>query len=492
LRQGTLGRRGYLVQFEPRLSQTAMNADEWIPVVPGTEGLVALALGRLVAAVRGGALPAAFSAVDVDAIAKTSGVARSDLERLATQFANADHPLAIPGGAPLGQSNGFESAQAILSLNALVGNLGIEGGVFISPSTNVNENEYHKPATVKELSDLVKKMAAGGVKALFIHGVNPLFELPPSLGFSEALKSVPLIISFSSTPDETAVQSDFIFPDHTGLESYGYQRIWTGADRVAISGGQPAVAPYYNTRATSDVILAAVGQLGGKAAEVLPYKDEVEFIQNQLLGLVSADGGIYKTGDINSFWAMWQQFGGWWKNEPGLDSPQVPGLDSVISINNPEYEGEGDFHLLAYPSPILGDGAGANYPWLQETGDPSTTVVWNSWVEINPKTAEELGLNNDDVVLITSPAGSIEASVYQYPAIRPDTIAIPFGQGHTALGRYAENRGVNPSKLFSLKFNQAGDLAYAAMKVTIKKTGRQRPLARLESVMGVYGDGLKK
>jgi anaerobic selenocysteine-containing dehydrogenase len=492
LRQGTPGRRGYLVQFEPRLSQTAMNADEWIPVVPGTEGLVALALGRLVAALRGGALPAAFSAVDVDAVAKASGVERAELERLATMFANAAHPLAIPGGEPLGQSNGFESAQAILALNALVGNLGSEGGVFITPSTNVNETEYHKPATVKELADLVKKMAAGGVKVLFIHGVNPLFELPPSLGFSEALKSVPLVISFSSTPDETAVQSDFIFPDHTYLESYGYQRIWTGADRETISGGQPAVAPYYNTRATSDVILAAVGQTGGKASEALPYKDEVEFIQNQLLGLVSADGGIYQTGDINNFWAMWQQFGGWWKNDPGLDSPQVPGLDSVINIKTPEYEGDGEFHLLAYPSPILGDGAGANYPWLQETGDPATTVVWNSWVEINPKTAEELGLNNDDVVLITSPAGAIEASVYQYPAIRPDTIAVPFGQGHTALGRYAENRGVNPSQLFGLKFNQSGDLAFAAMKVTIKKTGRQRPLARLESVMGVYGDGPKK
>jgi anaerobic selenocysteine-containing dehydrogenase len=492
LRQGTPGRRGDLVQFEPRMSQTAMNADEWIPIVPGTEGLVALALGRLVANIRGGALPVAFSAVDVDAVAKSSGVDRSNLEKLATQFANAEHPLAIPGGAPLGQSNGLESAQAILALNALVGNLGVEGGIFITPSTGVNEDEYHKPATIKDLTALVEKMKAGGVKALFVHGVNPLFELPAALGFSDAMKNVPLVISFSSTPDETALQSDFIFPDHTGLESFGYQRIWTGADREVISGGQPVVSPYYNTRATSDVLLAAVKQVGGKAAEALPYKDEVEFIQNQLLGLVSTKGGLYNTGDINTFWALWQQIGGWWKSEPGLIIPQVPGLDSVININDPEYEGDGEFHLLAFPSPILGDGSGANYPWLQETPDPSTTVVWNSWVEINPKTAEKLGLENDDVVLITSPAGAIEVSVYQYPAIRPDTVAIPFGQGHTALGRFAEGRGINPENLFSLKFNQAGDLAFAAMKVKIEKTGRQRPLARLESAMGVYGDGFKK
>jgi anaerobic selenocysteine-containing dehydrogenase len=332
-------------------------------------------------------------------------------------------------------------------------------------------------------------MDAGEIKVLFVHGVDPVFELPEELGFTNALKNVSQIISFSATPNETAMQADFVFPDHTALESFGYQRIWTGADRATISGGQPAIAPYYNTQATADVLLAAAKQVGDKVAAALPYADEVEFIQTQLLGLVPAEGGIYSAGDINTFWALWQQFGGWWKAEPGLMAPQIPGLSRAIKIDEAEFEGSGDFHLLAYPSPILGDGSGANHPWLQETPDPATTVMWNSWVEINPKTAEDLGLSNDDVVLITSPAGALEASVYIYPAIRPDTIAIPFGQGHKASGRYGQGRGVNPASLLALKFNEAGDLAFGATKVRIEKTGRQRPLARLESRVGVYGDG---
>ena len=489
MRQGKPGQRGYLVQFEPRMSQTAMTADEWIPVAPGTEGLVALALGRLVADLKGIALPAAFSAVDVGSVAEASGVEREDLDRLAALFADTENALAIPGGAPLGQSNGLQSAQAILALNVLAGNLGKEGGVFIAPSTGVNENAYRQPATVKKMADLVKKMDAGEIKVLFVHGVDPVFELPEELGFTSAMENVSQVISFSSTPNETAMQADFVFPDHTALESFGYQRIWTGADRATISGGQPAVAPYYNTRATADVLLAAAKQVGGRVAAALPYADEVEFIQNQLLGLVPAEGGIYSAGDINTFWALWQQFGGWWKAEPGLMAPQIPGLSLAIKIGEAEFEGSGDFHLLAYPSPILGDGSGANYPWLQETPDPATTVMWNSWVEINPKTAEDLGLSNDDVVLITSPAGALEASVYIYPAIRPDTIAIPFGQGHKAGGRYGQDRGVNPASMLALKFNEVGDLAFGATKVRIEKTGRQRPLARLESRVGVYGDG---
>jgi len=84
----------------------------------------------------------------------------------------------------------------------------------------------------------------------------------------------------------------------------------------------------------------------------------------------------------------------------------------------------------------------------------------------------------------------LELPVYRYPAIRPDTIAIPFGQGHTAYGRYAEGRGANPTDLLGGHFNEAGDLAFAGMKVKIEKTGRKQPLSRLESMMGVYGVGL--
>ncbi|MGB7096659.1 MAG: molybdopterin-dependent oxidoreductase, partial [Anaerolineales bacterium] len=48
MRQGQFGGRGFLVQFEPRLSATAASADEWIPLKPGVEGFVALAIGRII------------------------------------------------------------------------------------------------------------------------------------------------------------------------------------------------------------------------------------------------------------------------------------------------------------------------------------------------------------------------------------------------------------------------------------------------------------
>ncbi len=483
MRRGKAGGRGYLIQFEPRLSQTAANADEWIPLRPGTEGLVAVALGRLVAEKRGRSTPQAFADVDVQAVSDASGVSMETLDQLAQLFSEAERPLAIPGGAALGQSNGLGSAEAVLALNALVNNFGRQGGVSFAP-LSPTADAYHRPASVQEMADFVDRMNAGEIRTLFIHGVNPVFELPKALGFEAALKNVPLVISFATFPDETAMQADYIFPDHHGLESWGYQRIATAVSQSTLSGAQPVVVPFYNTRATADVLLAAA------SPAALPFQDEVAFIQNKIQPLIEQKAANFNADEINAFAAYFQQFGGWWANADALTAPSPNSLDEAVNVKVPEFEGEGEFFLLPYVSPVMGE-AGANKPWLQEVPDPTTSVTWNTWVEMNPETAKELGIENDEIVQITSPAGTIEASVYRYPAIRPDTIAIPFGQGHTAYGRYAEGRGVNPADLLGLTYNEAGDLAFASMKVSVKKVGKIRELARFESKMGVYGEGLE-
>ena len=119
--------------------------------------------------------------------------------------------------------------------------------------------------------------------------------------------------------------------------------------------------------------------------------------------------------------------------------------------------------------------------------DPTTTVMWNTWLEIHPDTAARLGIEDQDVVRVISPTGSVEVTAYRYPAIRPDTVAMPFGQGHSVYGQYAAGRGANPLDLLGGRLNEAGDLAYGSMKVRIEKTGRKHELARLESALGVYG-----
>ena len=474
MRQGRATRRGYLVSFEPRRSMTAGNADEWIPIKPGSEGLVASALSRLIAEAKGESTSA--TAADPAVAAEAAGIDANRLVELAQMFATSDHAIAIPGGGAIGQPQGLAIAQAILQLNSQVGNLGQPGGVFLTPSGQ-------SPSALSDIMDLIARMNNSQVKVLFVHGINPVFELPKHSGFTEALAKVPLVISFATFPDETAMLSDYILPDHSPLESFGYQRMMAGADRQIWSSIQPAVAPLYDTRATADVLLASAAAAG----KSLPYTDEVDFVQQKLVPLISS-GGFYTAQEIQTFWSRWLQYGGWWVPQANLETELSNGSSDTVTFSGPPALEEGKtFHLVVYPTQ-LGDGAGANRPWLQEMPDPMTTLTWNTWVEINPATAEKLGIHDDDVVRVTTPYGAIEASVYLYPAIRPDTIAIPFGQGHTALGRWAEGRGVNPAAILPAAVNEAGDLAYSDVTASITLTGQRRPLARVENREGIYGE----
>ena len=497
MRRGDPKRRGYFIQFESRMSSTAAKADEWVPIRPGTEGRVALAIGRLVAEARGGEMPAAFTNVDVEAAASEADIPMEALESAVQHVLDAANPIAIPGGAVLGMSNGLQMAQAVMALNGMFDNFGKAGGVSLSPLAP-NQNAYHRPASAQEMADLIDRMNSGEVTKLLIHDVNPIFELPKSLGFAEALANVETVISFATFPDETAVAADYIFPDRHGLESWGYQRVALGTAQPTLSGLQPVVTGVYernsnelvyDARSTADVLIAAAQRAGETAAQALPFNDEVAYIQSKLANLVGQADGSFAAPEINSFSAYFQQHGGWWRNAADLEAPAAAPSDvlgSDLQLETTEFVGEGEFFFLPYVSPTLG-ASGANIPWLQELADPTTTVMWNTWVELNPHTAEELGIEDDDVVRIVSEAGAVEASVYKYPAIRPDTIAMPFGQGHTAYGIYAQGRGSNPADVLGARFNEAGDLAFRAMKVHIEKTGRKRVIARMEGKLGVYG-----
>lgn len=236
------------------------------------------AIGHLVAEKRGN-VPAAFNKeINLADVARVSGVPQEKLEHLASLFAAAQRPVAVAGGGALAHSGGLANAKAILALNALVGSLG-KGGVSLIPGEP-------RLGSLKQAMDLVQKMKDGKVEVLFIHGVNPVFELPAALGFEAALAKVKTVISFATFPDETALKSDFVFPDHSALELFGYQKVLAGAHRQALAGSQPVVAPLYDTRATLDVLLAGAALAGGPVKEKLAYTDEVDYLQKQILPLI--------------------------------------------------------------------------------------------------------------------------------------------------------------------------------------------------------------
>jgi anaerobic selenocysteine-containing dehydrogenase len=142
---------------------------------------------------------------------------------------------------------------------------------------------------------------------------------------------------------------------------------------------------------------------------------------------------------------------------------------------DPQFDGDAaqyPFHLIPYASQAFDDGSLAHLPWLQELPDPMTSGMWGSWVEINERRAEGLGIHQGDILEIASTQGSLRAPAFLSPGIAPDAIAIPVGQGHTNFTRYATNRGVNPiSILAPATVAETGALAWAATRVKIARVG---------------------
>jgi anaerobic selenocysteine-containing dehydrogenase len=332
-------------------------------------------------------------------------------------------------------------------------------------------------------------MRAGEVDVLMVAGANPVFELPPASGIAEAVARVPAVFSFSSFVDETAAWADWILPDHSYLESWGYQVPAPGADRPVVTGQQPVVRPLYDTRATGDVLLELAKRFGGASAEALPWPDEAAYLEEIATELHGSSLGAYDSRTLAGFWALWRQYGGWWSEQPIPLEPEAGAVvASPLPVVEPSFDGSPEtypYHLHPYPSVALSDGRGAHLPWLQETPDPMTTARWSTWVELSPETAEALGVRDDDVVRVVSAHGALEAPVVVYPGLRPDVVAIPIGQGHSDYGRFAEKRGANPVALLAPVIDPAvGALAWGATRVRLEPTGRRQPLARLESLDG--------
>ena len=107
------------------------------------------------------------------------------------------------------------------------------------------------------------------------------------------MAKVPYVVSFNTFIDETAIYADLILPDHTYLESWGYQVASPSADRPAVSNQQPVVQPLYDTRATSDVILTLAAEMGGAVAEALPWASEVLFLEDSSGALLGSSLSPY-------------------------------------------------------------------------------------------------------------------------------------------------------------------------------------------------------
>jgi anaerobic selenocysteine-containing dehydrogenase len=440
MRQARSGVRAKFVYVDARLSQTGANADEFVAIRPGTEGVLALGIAQAVAAQRGGKPDAGSAEYTPQEVEKRTGVPAAKVERLAREFAGNAPAVAIIGGAPLAQTNAFFNAMAVNTLNRAAGSVNQQGGVLFTVQG--------VQAATRPLSEII---AGAPPKVLLIDDVNPVYGSPAASKVADALKRIPFIVSFGSFVDETSALADLILPDHSFLESWVDASPESGSAKAVPVKFGPVMRPLYDTRSTPDVLLDVSRKLA-KPLTGFPASFE-EFL--------NAEPTPARRGGTSVPPARAATMGG----------TTVPPLRT----EDPQFDGDASqypYHFMPYASQGLYDGSLAHLPWLQELPDPMTSGMWCSWVEINEKKARELGIEQGDLIEVTSSQGSLRAPAFLSPGIAPDAIAIPVGQGHTNFTRYASNRGVNPIAILApTTIPETGTLAWAATRVKIARVG---------------------
>jgi menaquinone reductase, molybdopterin-binding-like subunit len=489
MRQGRPGRRAKFVQVESRMSQTGANTDEWIPCRPGMEGALALGIAHVIlseklapqgAASRAGSLIAGWSAGLPDfapeAVEKQTGVSAAVIKRLAHELTQSGSAAAMIGGAPLAHTNGLFNALAVNALESLVDTGRDRGQILgftpaLQPATSAQ-------ASLAGLSAFAQSALSGQAHApqlLLLYEANPIFSAPPGLRIREALAKIPTIVSFGSFIDETSAQADLILPDHAPLESWLDSVPESGSMQTVVNLAPPAVLPLHDTRSMPDVLLGVAHQLGGEVAKALPAATYDAMLRAAYVPLRTRVGSVdAKTDD--DFWDAMQTQGGWWSAPfTGHPAESVAAKHAPFTPAAPVFAGAAadfPFYFLPYVSQSFGDGSLAHLPWLQELPDVMTSAMWSSWVEINPKTGERLGIRHGDLVEIASPQGSVRAPAILSPGIAPDMVAMPVGQGHENFSRFASGRGANPLSILAfLGAWETTSLAWAATRVKLARAG---------------------
>ena len=495
--------RGTLVHVDSRFSMTAANADEWVYVKPGMEGVLAMSMAHVIIWEALGDAQAARAltgngAVDLTRYAPETvqdevGVGAERIRQLARAFAEQRPSLALGGGSAAAHTNGLFNLVAIYSLNHLVGSVGREGGIKFNPLPPLDD--IPPVPTVASFADwqrLVQEMKRGDLRVLMVHGADPWYGLPDSVGFKDASFEVPFIFSFSSFMDDTTSMADLVLPEHGYLEDWGSDVPEAGPGYELVGFQQPVVRPFFEprgihlgTRSFPDVLLAIAQELG--LALGLPGESFKDILQASARRLFDSNRGSVRAPVFGSFWHGVLQRGGWWdtsaKSTDGVTTPpRLP--DRRDAEFDAEDTGSYPFHLLPFASASLMDGRGAHLPWMQATPDPVSTATWRTWIEINYQRAKEMGIGEGDVIRVTSPHGSIEALAFPHPGMPWEVVSVPVGQGHRAGGRYAQGRGSNVLSILSpLRDESTGSLAWAATRVRIDKTGDWVRLPKFEGTV---------
>jgi MoCo/4Fe-4S cofactor protein with predicted Tat translocation signal len=356
---------------------------------------------------------------------------------------------------------------AVCALNTYLGNTG--------ETVSYYETKDAALPSVNSLASLVSAMKTGAVQTLVVMGGNPVFDAPADLDFAAALAKVPHAIALAHTVDETSSNAEWHIPRAHYLESWGDARAVGGTLSVI----QPLILPLFGGKTPVELLGLMVG---GKDR---PGYDIVRETWKPLLG----------EGEFDNKWNRVLHDGFLAGSElpevvPNLTAPPFAELARSIDVaagsGQAQMGSPGGLEIVFLASPWLHDGRFANDGWLQELPDPITKLTWDNPALVSPKTAETLGLANEDLIRLDYASRSLELPVWILPGMADGVVALTVGYGRQRAGRIGTGVGFNT---FTLRASHAAGFDSG---VTLSRRGGKHPLSATQNHGSMEGRPLVK
>lgn len=294
-------RGGRVVLIDPRRTATAAHADEWIPIRPGTDAALLMAMAHVLFAeerVALGPLADLVSGVDAvralardfppDAVADTCAIPAATIRRLARELAAAPTAAVYGRIGTCTQEFGTLASWLVEVLNVLTGNLDRPGGAMFAhpvawpmstlrPPDQPQGWHLHRwrsrvrgiPEVLGQvpLSCLAEEIATPGpgqLRALITIAGNPAVSGPDAGRLDAALTDLDCMVSVDNYLNETTRHAHVILPGLSPLEQPHYDElIWMWAVRNAAKFSAEVFAPPAGRPAEWEILLTLAALASG-------------------------------------------------------------------------------------------------------------------------------------------------------------------------------------------------------------------------------------
>ncbi|NTW72890.1 MAG: formate dehydrogenase subunit alpha, partial [Eubacteriaceae bacterium] len=475
-----------LIVAEPRRIELAKDADIFLQIQPGTN--VALFNGLMNVIISEGLqdkeyiasrtenyeeLVSVIKEYTPDKVAAICGINEQDLISAARMYAEADKAGIYYSMGVTQHSTGTQGVMSVSNLALLCGNIGKESA-GVNPLRGQNnvqgacdmgalpgdypgyqkvfnpeaQAKFEKAWGVKlsdkaglTVTEMTKGIEDGSIKILYIMGENPIVSDPDTNHVKEAFKKAEFIVVQDIFMTETAEYADVVLPAATYAEKDG---TFTNTER-RVQRVRKAVEPVGSSKPDWVILSELMNRLGYEN-----HYDSASDIMDEAASLTPSYGGI-NYSRIETEGLQWPC--------PSTDHP-----GSKFLHGNQFTRGKGLFKPAEYIESA--ETTDKDYPYILTTGrilyhyhtrtmtgrvEGLEALYPNSYVEINPTTANRLGLTDGGKAKVISRRGQITIEVKVTDIVEEDVVFIPF-HFYEGAANYLTNNVVDPiAKIPELK-----------------------------------------